>query len=232
MGWETKKETGDIRQVSCFILPDCIKSLKMLYWVGFIFMETDMKFMSIKNLAVAAVFVCCGTAAAGCAQGGGESTQTEVTAAENTSDQTTRYSISETTSAYDIGTTAAEASSYANVSSAGVVEDGSYTSMEEVSEYIHEFGHLPDNYITKNEAKKLGWVASEGNLTVVAPGKSIGGDKFGNREGLLPKKKGRTYYECDIDYTGGERNAKRLIYSNDGLIYYTEDHYNSFEQLY
>lgn len=191
-----------------------------------------MKNFNIKNLTAAAAILCCGVTLAACDQGGGDSTQTELTTAESTSDQTTRYSISETTSTYDTDTATAESSSSANVSYSGVVEDGSYTSMEEVSEYLHEFGHLPDNYITKNEAKKLGWVASKGNLTEVAPGKSIGGDKFGNREGLLPRKKGRTYYECDIDYTGGERNAKRLIYSNDGLIYYTEDHYNSFEQLY
>ena len=113
-----------------------------------------------------------------------------------------------------------------------VEEDGEYTSKDEVAAYIHEFGHLPDNYITKKEAKKLGWVSSEGNLDEVAPGKSIGGDYFGNYEGSLPEKKGRDYYECDIDYTGGYRAEKRIIFSNDGLIFYTEDHYNTFEQLY
>ena len=113
-----------------------------------------------------------------------------------------------------------------------VEESGEYTSKEEVAAYLHEFGHLPDNFITKNEAKKLGWVNSEGNLDEVAPGKSIGGDYFGNYEGQLPEKKGRDYYECDIDYTGGYRSAKRIIYSDDGLIYYTEDHYQTFEQLY
>ena len=71
----------------------------------------------------------------------------------------------------------------------------------------------------------------EGNLWDVADGMSIGGDKFGNREGLLPKESGRQYYECDIDYEGGYRNGKRIVYSNDGLIYYTEDHYESFEEI-
>ena len=113
-----------------------------------------------------------------------------------------------------------------------VTEDGEYSSKEEVALYIHLFEHLPDNYITKNEAKELGWVSSKGNLWEVAPGKSIGGDTFGNREGLLPEKKGRKYYECDVDYEGGYRDEYRLIYSNDGLVYYTEDHYNSFELLY
>jgi len=113
-----------------------------------------------------------------------------------------------------------------------VEEDGTYTSKEEVAAYLHLFGHLPDNFITKNEAKKLGWINSEGNLDEVAPGKSIGGDRFGNYEGNLPEKKNRTYYECDIDFDGGYRGSKRIIYSNDGLIYYTEDHYNTFELLY
>ena len=81
-----------------------------------------------------------------------------------------------------------------------VSEDGEYTSKEEVALYIHLYNHLPGNYITKKEAQDLGWDSSKGNLNTVAPGKSIGGDKFGNREELLPKKEGRVYYECDIDY--------------------------------
>ncbi|MBO4784863.1 MAG: ribonuclease [Lachnospiraceae bacterium] len=113
-----------------------------------------------------------------------------------------------------------------------VSEDGEYTSKEEVALYIHLYNHLPDNFITKKEAQDLGWDSSKGNLNKVAPGKSIGGDKFGNREGLLPKKEGRVYYECDIDYKKGSRNAKRIVFSNDGLIYYTEDHYESYELLY
>lgn len=113
-----------------------------------------------------------------------------------------------------------------------VSEEEEYTSKEDVALYLHLFGHLPDNFITKKEARELGWVSKEGNLGKVAPGKSIGGDYFGNYEGLLPEKKGRNYYECDIDSTGGYRGAKRIIYSNDGWIYYTEDHYQTFEELY
>ena len=113
-----------------------------------------------------------------------------------------------------------------------VSEDGEYTSKEEVALYIHLYNHLPGNYITKKEAQDLGWDSSKGNLNTVAPGKSIGGDKFGNREELLPKKEGRVYYECDIDYKKGSRNAKRIVFSNDGLIYYTEDHYETYELLY
>jgi len=113
-----------------------------------------------------------------------------------------------------------------------VTEDGTYTSKEEVALYIHLYDHLPDNYITKSEAEDLGWDSREGNLDEVAPGKSIGGNRFGNYEGLLPEKNGRKYWECDIDFDGGYRGAKRIIYSNDGLIYYTEDHYKTFEKLY
>lgn len=111
-------------------------------------------------------------------------------------------------------------------------EDGTYTSKEEVAAYLNQYQHLPSNFITKKEAQNLGWVNTEGNLGEVAPGKSIGGDYFGNREGLLPKKDGRKYYECDIDTDGTYRGGKRIVYSNDGLIYYTEDHYETFELLY
>ena len=113
-----------------------------------------------------------------------------------------------------------------------ISEDGTYTTKEEVAEYINLYGHLPSNFITKKEAKNLGWVSSEGNLNEVAPGMSIGGDYFGNYEGLLPEAEDRDYYECDIDFDGTYRNEKRIVFSNDGLIYYTEEHYESFELLY
>lgn len=112
-----------------------------------------------------------------------------------------------------------------------IKEEGSYNSKEDVSLYIYTYSHLPDNYITKKEAQALGW--NGGSLEPYAPGKSIGGDRFGNREGVLPKKSGRNYTECDIDTRGKKsRGAKRIVFSNDGLIYYTEDHYESFEILY
>lgn len=107
-----------------------------------------------------------------------------------------------------------------------------YSAKEEVAAYIHEFKVLPPNFITKREAQKLGWDNSKGNLWKVTNKKSIGGDSFGNFEGLLPKASGRKYYECDINYNGGYRGAERIVYSNDGVIYYTEDHYKTFEMLY
>lgn len=110
-------------------------------------------------------------------------------------------------------------------------EDGVYDSRDEVALYLHLYGHLPSNYITKSEAEALGWPG--GDLTPYAPGKCIGGGRFGNYEGALPAAKGRSYRECDIDTLGKKsRGAKRLVYSNDGLIYYTADHYETFELLY
>ena len=114
---------------------------------------------------------------------------------------------------------------------AQIDEDGSYTTKDDVALYIHTYGHLPDNFITKKDAQALGWPG--GSLEPYAPGKCIGGSRFGNYEGLLSEADGRTYTECDIDTLGADsRGAKRIVFSNDGLIYYTEDHYKSFELLY
>ncbi len=110
-------------------------------------------------------------------------------------------------------------------------EDGVYDSKEDVALYLSLYGKLPGNYMTKSEARSKGW--KSGALSNVIPGKCIGGDTFQNREGLLPKKDGRLYYECDIGtINGGSRGAQRIVFSNDGLVYYTADHYGSFELLY
>lgn len=119
----------------------------------------------------------------------------------------------------------------AELEQTAIDEDGEYTSKEDVALYIHTYGKLPQNFIKKNEAKKLGWEG--GSLEPYAPDRSIGGDRFGNYEGLLPEAEGRRYTECDIDTMGrSSRGAKRIVFSNDGLIYYTGDHYKSFELLY
>jgi len=112
-----------------------------------------------------------------------------------------------------------------------VTEDGWYDTMEEVAVYLELFEDLPGNYLTKSEAEKLGWNNKKGNLGKVAPGQSIGGDRFGNYEGVLPDKKGRKWTECDINFDGGYRGSERIVFSNDGLIYYTNDHYNTFTQI-
>ena len=110
-------------------------------------------------------------------------------------------------------------------------EDGIYTTAEDVALYLHIYGHLPNNFITKKQAQALGWPG--GDLEPYAPGKCIGGSYFGNYQEQLPEKEGREYHECDIDTLGAKnRGAKRLVYSNDGLIYYTPDHYETFILLY
>ena len=107
--------------------------------------------------------------------------------------------------------------------------DGMYTTKEDVALYLHVYGELPMNFITKSEAAKLGWEG--GSLEPYAPGMCIGGDRFGNYEGKLPVQEG--YHECDINTMGADsRGAERLVYSDSGNIYYTNDHYNTFEQLY
>ena len=127
--------------------------------------------------------------------------------------------------------TAAEEPAEAAAETPAIAEDGVYTTKDDVALYLHTYGHLPSNFITKKEAKKLGW--SGGSLEPYAPGKCIGGSHFGNYEGILPEKDGRSYTECDIDTLGADkRGAKRIVFSNDGLIYYTEDHYETFELLY
>lgn len=124
-----------------------------------------------------------------------------------------------------------EATAEPQATEAAIDEAGSYTTKEDVSLYLYTYGHLPENFITKSEARALGW--SGGGLDDFDYGKCIGGDRFGNNEGLLPEANGRKYYECDIDTLhADDRGPKRIVFSNDGLIYYSGDHYDSFELLY
>ena len=122
-------------------------------------------------------------------------------------------------------------SSNAGQSEKKLNENKSYYSKEDVALYIHTYGHLPKNYISKKDAQNMGWTG--GSLEPFAPGCCIGGSHFGNYEGILPEAKGRSYTECDIGTQGKKsRGAKRIVFSNDGLIFYTDDHYESFELLY
>ena len=106
-------------------------------------------------------------------------------------------------------------------------EGGYYYDLENVVLYIEYYGELPDNYITKDEARALGWKG--GTPERYLEGSAIGGDRFGNREGLLPKG---NYTECDLNTLGeDERGAERLVFS-DTKYYYTEDHYESFTQVW
>lgn len=106
------------------------------------------------------------------------------------------------------------------------------TAPQDIADYIFAHGTLPDNFLTKNEARQLGWDSSKNYVSDVAPGYSIGGDKFGNYEGLLPDASGRKWYEADANYTSGPRGAERILYSSDGLVYYTNDHYQTFTEMH
>ncbi len=146
----------------------------------------------------------------------------ETTAAEETT------AIEEATAAEE---TEAETTAVPETEQSPIDEYGYYYSRDEVALYLYTYGRLPSNFITKSDAEDLGW--SGGSVERYLEGAAIGGDKFSNREGLLPKKNGRVYRECDIDTDGApSRGAKRIVYSNDGLIYYTDDHYESFTLLY
>lgn len=119
----------------------------------------------------------------------------------------------------------------ASGSTSKISKTGSYTTKDDVALYLHTYKKLPSNFITKKEAQKLGWDNKKGNLDQIAPGKSIGGDHFGNYEDQLPDAKGRSWKECDINYTGGYRGGERIVFSSDGLIYYSKDHYQNFKEL-
>ena len=107
-----------------------------------------------------------------------------------------------------------------------VARDGEYTSKDDVARYIKQFGALPRNFITKSQARALGWRG--GPLEPYAPGKSIGGDRFGNYERRLPND---SYRECDIDTRGKPRGAKRLVFTPRRRVYYTDDHYKTFKEV-
>lgn len=106
------------------------------------------------------------------------------------------------------------------------------TDPQQIVNYLELYGELPENFITKDEARALGWDSRYNYVGEVAPGKSIGGDRFGNYERQLPSKKGRTWYECDANYRGKKRGAERVLFSSDGLYYYTDDHYQTFTQMF
>ncbi len=188
----------------------------------------------IRSLAFVLAFVLLAIGLMGCGDVSTDGTASVAITTESVSESASEENrISEAEEQESISTDAAESiSNELEEASLAITEDGTYSSKDEVALYLHLYAHLPNNYLTKKEAEALGWDSSSGNLWEVAPGMSIGGNKFGNYEGLLPEADDRQYYECDIDYEGGYRNAKRIIYSNDGLIFYTEDHYASFEQIY
>ena len=109
---------------------------------------------------------------------------------------------------------------------------GPMDAAQELADYLFEHGELPDNFIRKREAEDLGWKTTCRYVSDLGPGMTIGGDYFGNYEEKLPAVRGRKYYEADCFYQGGPRNEYRIIYSTDGHVWFTEDHYNTFIELF
>lgn len=127
------------------------------------------------------------------------------------------------------------AQSEANEPNAEPADDGfelPVTAPQQIVNYLDRYGELPENFITKGEARALGWDSRYNYVGDVAPGMSIGGDRYGNYEGLLPEKKGRRWFECDANYGGKRRGPERVVFSSDGLYYYTDDHYQTFTQMF
>lgn len=110
--------------------------------------------------------------------------------------------------------------------------DGPITDPQAIADYLFTWGELPENFITKKDARAAGWDPAANYLSDVLPGMSIGGDYFGNFEGRLPRGSGLSYHEADANYEGGRRGAERIIYSSDGRVWYTGDHYNTFTELF
>lgn len=158
-----------------------------------------------------------------------ESSRDELTAeSASITKQTSNYKTESVTQPKTEKQTSAKTTAKTTTASAGIDRNGSYFSKDDVALYIHTYGRLPSNFITKKQAQALGW--SGGSVERYAPGKAIGGDYFGNYEGTLPDG---NYHECDINTNGrSSRGAERIIYSSDGRIYYTSDHYESFTRLY
>lgn len=161
------------------------------------------------------------------------STETKETATETTPEETTTEETTPEETTTEETTTEKQTSKETKettkkqTSQDLIDEDEAYYDVESVVLYLDKFGHLPDNFITKDEAEDLGW--SGGSVDKYQKGAAIGGDYFGNYEGILPKN--TKYHEADIDTYKAKRGSKRLIYSKDGRYYYTEDHYESFDEL-
>ena len=119
----------------------------------------------------------------------------------------------------------------ASPASEAEAEEGPIITPQGIADYLFAYGELPPNFITKAEARELGWQTVYKHVSDAAPGMSIGGDRYGNYQGLLPAQKGRKYFEADCNYVSGNRGPERIVYSSDGLVYYTDDHYRSFIRM-
>ena len=96
--------------------------------------------------------------------------------------------------------------------------------------HIKNVNKLPDNYITKEELKSFHWKRGKAPSNY-APGKIVGGNIYKNDDLHLPHEMKRIWYEADINYVQGKRNSQRLVYSDDGLIFVTYNHYQTFYEI-
>ena len=144
------------------------------------------------------------------------------------------YKIEKRNQKSDIGSQKMEVPKSENQSQESYSENSNTNSIQQLTnenqviDYVKSNHHLPDFYITKSEAKRQGWTPSQGNLCDMLPGKAIGGDRFSNREKQLPK--GEQYYEADVNYNCGNRNADRIIFTKNGDVWLTKNHYKTFEK--
>ncbi len=197
-----------------------------------------MKNVSLKTLLtwlVAVCFAAC-TVSVEPVDGDDADSSSSSVAESSSSEKESSSSIAESSSAEKISSSSVIESSSANAKSIyeAVEESGLYTTKDSVAAYLCKFDKLPANYVGKDEGIALyesetgktfdGWSFNPWKII----GVMIGGDKFGNNEGLLPKG---TYHEADVDYFNDSRGNKRLVYASDCVIYYTSNHYKSFTQL-
>ena len=97
--------------------------------------------------------------------------------------------------------------------------------------YLRNYGKLPNCYITKEKAEELGYKSYLGNLSKVAPDRMLFRGVYQNCNGHLPIAPNRVWYEADINYETGFRGAERIVFSSDGLIFVTYDHYHTFIEI-
>ena len=189
---------------------------------------------NIKMRVIAALMLLSAVMFSGCGSSNNTSSAANVTSVTTvtsaTSASTSGTAATTPTTTKAATETQAENTSQADEHGNAPARDGYYYDVENVVLYLEEYGELPPNYITKKEAEALGW--SGGSVEDYKEGAAIGGDRFGNYEELLPEADGRKYTECDIDTDGYlSRGSRRLVFSNDGLYFYTSDHYETFSEV-
>ncbi len=96
--------------------------------------------------------------------------------------------------------------------------------------WLRHYGQLPDNYHSESDLRALGWKQGDSPVKF-APEKMVTRGEYENMNGHLPDAPGRVWYEADINYYSGKRNGHRILWSNDGLLFVTYDHYRTFIEV-